>query len=289
MIRTPFMFSFSETEVANYKVIGLGKTGCSALKMLNDENISFVSIDYNLKAETETERVAFDLHDENMIDCLEGKLDCPWFAVLLVDLNDDFPQDKLFAIAECIKNQSSFSVAICINKSQKENDDSIVSALQDKIDSCFLLSQDCLKHLMTRLRQFRRDISNPFILACLCQSLFDLLSDDGVYAIDHYDLKFLLSDKGIAGIGLGIGQGKNRAKEAFLQAFKSPALQRHEGSRAGSILACVYAPPGKQVEELEEISTAFDVLEPEDFLADLHVREHMGENFVVILIATGLF
>jgi len=286
------MFSFSDTEVANYKVIGLGKTGCSALKMLNDQNISFVSIDYDLKAGSgtgESERVAFNFHDENMIHCFEDTLDCPWIAVLLVDLNDDFPQDSLFTITECIKSQSSFSVAICISKNQKEIDGSAVCALQNKVDSCFLLTHDCLKHYMTRLRQFHRDISNPSILAYFCQSLFDLLADDGVYAIDHYDLKNLLGDKGIAGIGLGIGRGKNRAKEAFLQALKSPFLQQPEGERVNEILACVYGPPGTQIEELEEISTVLDVLEPDEFLADLHVRENLSGFFVVIVIVTGLF
>jgi len=285
------MFSSSNTEVANYKVIGLGKTGCSALKMLNDKHISFVSIDYDLKVELEvdeSERIAFNINDENMIHSFEEKLDCPWFAVLLVDLNDDFPQDKLFAIAECIKNQSSFSVVICISENQKEIEDSVVYALQNKVDSCFLLTQDCLKHIMTRLRQFRLNISNPFVLAYLCQSLFDLLSDDGVYAIDHHDLTVLLSDKGIAGIGLGVGRGKNRAKEAFRQALKSPALQQFDGGRVGEVLVCVYAPPGTRIEELEEISTAIDELGAM-FLADLHENKHLRDELIVILVVTRTF
>jgi len=279
-------------EIPCYKVIGLGKTGCSALDMVSGENISFISIDYDLKSgigADELEMSVFDFHDENMTHCFEEKLLCPWFAVLIIDLNDDFPQDKLFAIAESIKSGSSFSVAICISENEKVLNDSIASSLHNKVDSCFFLTQECLKHFMITLSQSCRGISNTFVLAYLCQSLFDLLLDDGTYSVDHYDLKFLLGDKGIAGIGLGVGQGENRAKEALMQALKCPALQRSKGEQANEILACTYGPPGTQIEELEEISTVLNLLEPDTFLADLHAREGLGENFVVILIVTGIF
>ncbi len=57
------------------------------------------------------------------------------------------------------------------------------------------------------------------------QGITDLITESGVINLDFADVKTVMSDRGIAHMGVGVGRGENRVIDAVKEAIGSPLLE----------------------------------------------------------------
>lgn len=120
------------------------------------------------------------------------------------------------------------------------------------------------------------------------QGISDLISEEALINVDFADVKSVMTDRGIAHMGVGHGTGENRAKEAVTAAVESPLLETTI-SGAKAILLYVAGGYDLGMQEVSEIATA--VQEQADKEAILifgsAVSEEMKDEVSVTVIATG--
>ena len=120
------------------------------------------------------------------------------------------------------------------------------------------------------------------------QGISDLISEEALINVDFADVKSVMTDRGIAHMGVGHGTGENRAKDAVTAAVESPLLETTI-SGAKAILLYVAGGYDLGMQEVSEIATA--VQEQADKEAILifgsAVSEEMKDEVSVTVIATG--
>lgn len=120
------------------------------------------------------------------------------------------------------------------------------------------------------------------------QGISDLISDFALINVDFADVKSVMTDRGIAHMGVGHGSGENRAKEAVTAAIESPLL---ETTIAGARAILLYVSGGYDLGMLEVNEIASMVEEQADREAILifgaAVSEEMNDEIAITVIATG--
>ena len=120
------------------------------------------------------------------------------------------------------------------------------------------------------------------------QGISDLISDFALINVDFADVKSVMTDRGIAHMGVGRGSGENRAKDAVTSAIESPLL---ETTIAGARAILLYVSGGYDLGMLEVNEIASLVEEQADREAILifgaAVSEEMNDEVAITVIATG--
>lgn len=120
------------------------------------------------------------------------------------------------------------------------------------------------------------------------QGITDLISDFALINVDFADVKSVMTDRGVAHMGVDRGSGENRAKEAVKAAIESPLL---ETSISGARAILLYVSGGYDLGMLEINEVASMVEEKADDDAILifgaAVSEDMEDEIAITVIATG--
>ncbi|MDY2959545.1 MAG: cell division protein FtsZ [Hornefia sp.] len=120
------------------------------------------------------------------------------------------------------------------------------------------------------------------------QGISDLISDFALINVDFADVRSVMTDRGIAHMGVGHGTGEDRAKEAVTAAIESPLLEtRISGAKA----ILLYVSGGYDLGMMEVNEIASLVEEQADNEAILifgaSVSEEMNNEISITVIATG--
>lgn len=120
------------------------------------------------------------------------------------------------------------------------------------------------------------------------QGISDLISDFALINVDFADVRSVMTDRGIAHMGVGHGTGEDRAKQAVQAAIESPLLEtRISGARA----ILLYVSGGYDLGMMEVNEIASLVEEQADSEAILifgaAISEEMNNEIAITVIATG--
>jgi cell division protein FtsZ len=119
------------------------------------------------------------------------------------------------------------------------------------------------------------------------QGICEVITNPGLVNVDFADLKTIMSNKGIAHMGVGHGSGKNRAEEAVKNAVNSPLL---ETSVDGAMSVLINYCGNLSMQEMEKASSliysAVDV-DAEIIIGATIPDESMKDEITVTVIATG--
>ena len=120
------------------------------------------------------------------------------------------------------------------------------------------------------------------------QGISDLISDFALINVDFADVRSVMTDRGVAHMGVGHGSGEDRAKEAVKAAIESPLLEtRIDGAKA----ILLYVSGGYDLGMMEVNEIASLVEEQADNEAILifgaSVSEEMNNEISITVIATG--
>ncbi|RAU91321.1 cell division protein FtsZ [Paenibacillus sp. YN15] len=164
-----------------------------------------------------------------------------------------------------------------------------IAALKEKVDTLIVIPNDRLLEIIDKktpmMEAFR--VADNVLLQGV-QGISDLIMVPGLINLDFADVKTIMSERGSALMGIGVGSGENRAADAARKAIQSPLLETSiEGARGvimnitGGINMSLY-----EVNEAAEIVSA--AADPEvNVIFGAIIDESLKDEIKVTVIATG--
>ncbi|MBR4409798.1 MAG: cell division protein FtsZ [Firmicutes bacterium] len=164
-----------------------------------------------------------------------------------------------------------------------------ISFLKKYVDSLVIVPNDkllanCEKNTsMIQAFQMADDVLRQGV-----QGISDLISEHALINVDFADVKSVMTDRGVAHMGVGHASGDDRAKNAVKAAIESPLL---ETTIAGAKAILLYVAGGYDLGMLEVSQLATMVQEQADedciLIFGAAVDESMEDEISVTVIATG--
>lgn len=165
-----------------------------------------------------------------------------------------------------------------------------VEELKKVVDSLIVIPNDRLVGLagknMSILDAFK---PSDDVLRQAVQGISDLITTSGLINVDFADVKSVMSERGMAMMGIGLAQGEKRASEAAQQAISSPLLEDIDISGAKGVLVNISGSSNMTMEEFDEASRIVHekVHEDANIIVGLVINEELGDQIKITAIATG--
>ncbi|MCK5912473.1 MAG: cell division protein FtsZ, partial [Desulfuromusa sp.] len=127
------------------------------------------------------------------------------------------------------------------------------------------------------------------VLRQAVQGISDLITTEGLINVDFADVRTVMSNRGMAMMGIGMAEGERRAAEAAHSAISSPLLEEVDISGAMGVLVNISGSSSMTMEEFEEASTIIHekVHEDANIIVGLVIDEDLGDKIKITAIATG--
>lgn len=122
------------------------------------------------------------------------------------------------------------------------------------------------------------------------QGISELITRQGLINVDFADVRTVMSEMGMAMMGTGVAQGKDRAKEAAEQAVSSPLLDDIDLTGAKGVLVNVTAGLDLAIGEFDEVGNIIKGFAHDDAVVVVGtvIDPSMSNELRVTLVATGL-
>ena len=164
-----------------------------------------------------------------------------------------------------------------------------LSELRGCVDTIITIPNSKLREVeenITLLEAFRR--ADEILLQAV-QGITDLITTPGVINLDFADVTTVMKGRGVALMGIGMGEGPDAASKAMREALDYKLLE--ENSITGAKAALINVTGGANM-QLGQIEDAIGMIEEEsDDNADIIwgnvIREDFGDRIMVTVIATG--
>jgi cell division protein FtsZ len=164
-----------------------------------------------------------------------------------------------------------------------------ISELADKVDTLIIIENDRLLQVVEK----KTPLSEAFkmaddVLRQGVQGITDLITVPGIVNLDFADVRTIMRDAGSALMGIGIGQGENRAAEAARTAVSSPLLESSIDGATGILLNIT----GPSDLGLFEVNEAAEVVtgaadQNANVIFGAVIDDQVGADVRVTVIATG--
>ncbi|MBM3382053.1 MAG: cell division protein FtsZ [Betaproteobacteria bacterium] len=127
------------------------------------------------------------------------------------------------------------------------------------------------------------------VLLNAVKGISDIINIPGRVNVDFADVRTIMSEMGMALMGIGTASGQNRAVEAARAAINSPLLEDVDIEGATGILINITGSSEMTLHEISEASTLIQeaVHEDANIIFGSVVDESMGDTLRVTVIATG--
>jgi cell division protein FtsZ len=201
-------------------------------------------------------------------------------------------------IAEVAKGLGALTVAIVTKpfnfegKRRRRIAEEGLKELSDKVDSLIAIPNQRLLSVVERQTSFVESfkMADEVLLHAL-KSISDLITVPGLINLDFADVKTIMSERGMAFMGIGIGSGEDRAKEAAKKAISSPLLEDISISGARGLLINI---AGSSTMSLHEVDEAISLIQQEshdddesNIIFGAVIDDSLGEKIQITVIATG--
>ncbi|MCX7823786.1 MAG: cell division protein FtsZ [Syntrophobacterales bacterium] len=166
-----------------------------------------------------------------------------------------------------------------------------LARLQDVVDTLITIPNDRLVTLADKRASFLEMFKKADdILYYAVKGISDLIVTPGYINVDFNDVKTVMSERGMALMGTGVGRGENRAVEAAQQAISSPLLEDISIKGARAVLVNITASPDMAMHEFEEASSIIhSEVDPEaNINIGMAFDPEIGDELRITVIATGI-
>ncbi|HEX7380750.1 MAG TPA: cell division protein FtsZ [Nevskiaceae bacterium] len=166
-----------------------------------------------------------------------------------------------------------------------------IKELQQRVDSLIVIPNEKLRLVLggsvTLLNGFKA--AND-VLQNAVQGISDLITRPGMINVDFADVKTVMSNRGMAMMGLGSAQGEDRAQKAVEAALASPLLDDLELTGARGILVNITCDDTLTLDELELINNRiFEIASDEaEMKSGTSFDPSLNGELRVTVVATGL-
>lgn len=164
-----------------------------------------------------------------------------------------------------------------------------IASLKEKVDTLIVIPNDRLLEIVdkkTPMIEAFREADN--VLRQGVQGISDLIMVPGLINLDFADVKTIMTERGSALMGIGLGSGENRAADAAKKAIMSPLLETSIEGAKGVIMNIT----GGANLSLYEVNEAAEIVigasDPEvNVIFGAIIDENFKEEIKVTVIATG--
>ena len=199
-------------------------------------------------------------------------------------------------IAEVAREMGILTVAVVTKpfdfegRRKKQLAEEGIAKLRAAVDTLITIPNQHLLKIVER----RTPIKEAFLIADDVlrqgvQGISDLITKPGEINIDFADVKTIMNGRGDALMGIGVGNGENRAVDAATNAINNPLLEDARIEGAKGILVNVSGGVDFSLSEYEEVLNIITANADDDALiiAGSAVDELMDNEVKVTVIATG--
>ncbi|GFO56070.1 cell division protein FtsZ [Geomonas sp. Red276] len=199
-------------------------------------------------------------------------------------------------IAEVAREQGALTVGVVTKPFTREGRQRLakgedgIKELKKHVDSLIVIPNDRLLGLagksMSILDAFK---PSDDVLRQAVQGISDLITQSGLINVDFADVKSIMSERGMAMMGIGLGNGENRAIDAAVRAISSPLLEDIDISGAKGVLVNISGSASMTMDEFDAASKIIHekVHEDANIIIGLVIDESLGETIKITAIATG--
>jgi cell division protein FtsZ len=199
-------------------------------------------------------------------------------------------------IAQIARDQGALTVGIVTRpfdfegKVKQRLAEEGIEKLRKSVDTLIVIPNQHLLKLVDR----RTPIKQAFIMADdvlrqAVQGISDLITHPGIINIDFADVKTTMEGQGDAIMGIGTGEGDNRAVDAATDAINNPLLEDSHIEGANHILINITGSEELTLLEVEEIVNIVTANADPDALIiyGTAIDNSYGDRISVTVIATG--
>lgn len=199
-------------------------------------------------------------------------------------------------IAEVARSMGALTVGVVTKPFSREGRQRLakgedgIKELKKHVDSLIVIPNDRLLGLagksMSILDAFK---PSDDVLRQAVQGISDLITTSGLINVDFADVKAIMSERGMAMMGIGMGSGENRAVDAATRAISSPLLEDIDISGAKGVLVNISGSSAMTMDEFDAASRIIHekVHEDANIIVGLVIDEELGDVIKVTAIATG--
>ncbi|RYY79841.1 MAG: cell division protein FtsZ [Moraxellaceae bacterium] len=166
-----------------------------------------------------------------------------------------------------------------------------IDELEKHVDSLIIIPNQKLLSVYGDISMKEAFKKADDVLLNAVRSIFDLVVNHGHINLDFADLKTAMSTRGYAMMGIGIGRGEDRARQAAEQAIRSPLLDQVRLENAKGLLINITSADDVKPREIDIISEVVgqiaDLDEGDIFYGTVFDPDARDELRVTV-IATGL-
>lgn len=164
-----------------------------------------------------------------------------------------------------------------------------LAAMRDCVDTLVTIPNDRLLQIADK----KTTMVDAFkmadeVLVQGVQGVTDLILVPGLINLDFADLKTIMSDRGIAHMGIGFGEGENKAEDAAVSAMRSPLLETTiEGAKA--VLINVTSSSDLTMIEISQAASMItEAVDPDaNIIIGSVIDESLQDKIKLTVIATG--
>ncbi len=300
------------------KVVGVGGGGCNAVNRMIDSGlggISFIAVNTDLqvlrrsKAETTIqigEKLTKGLgaggnpeigqkSAEESLERIEEILQGSDMVFITAGMGGGTGTGAAPIIAKAAKNAGALTVGVVTKpftfegKKRREHADLGIKFLKNYVDSLVVVPNDKLLQIANKETSMVEAFGMADeVLKQGVEGISTLISDDGLINLDFADVKTVMSDRGIAHMGVGQAKGEGRLQTAIKNAVESPLLETSiKGARA--VLLNVMGGYDMGMLEVNEAADFINKEADDDaiIIFGASVREDLADEIRVTVIATG--
>lgn len=163
-----------------------------------------------------------------------------------------------------------------------------ISNLKNAVDTLIIIPNDRLLDVVGKASLVESFRVADDVLRQGIQGISDLIAVPGLINLDFADLRAIMSEKGMAHMGIGIASGDNRSVEAAKQAVASPLL---ETSINGATSVIMNISGGSELGLQEVHEAAMHIQQNAEHGANIIfgaiIDDEMGDKVRITVIATG--
>ena len=311
-------FEVSEQSTAQIKVIGVGGGGSNAVNRMIDaglNGVSFMAINTDKqalsgsKAETKLQigekltkglgaganpEVGQKAAEENIED-LTKFIAGSDMVFITAGMGGGTGTGAAPIIAKAAKDLGVLTVGVVTKpftfegKKRKDHAELGIKFLKKYVDSLVVVPNDRLLQVAEKnTSMLEAFVMADEVLKQGVQGISDLIAEAGLINLDFADVKTVMSDRGIAHMGVGRGRGEARVQEAVKAAIESPLLETSiNGAKA--ILLNIMGGYDLGMLEVNEAADQIEKAADKDAIVifGASVKEDMHDEIIITVIATG--
>jgi cell division protein FtsZ len=306
------------SNIAKIKVIGVGGGGCNAVNRMIDSGLSgiefwTVNTDAQALLNTTTEnrlqigqkltrglgaggnpaigqKAAEESRDEIAASLEEADL-----VFITAGMGGGTGTGAAPVVAEIAKESGALTVGVVTRpftfegRRRTGQADEGIEAFQSRVDTLIVIPNDRLLSVISEQTPVQEAFqSADDILRQGVQGISDIIMIPGLVNVDFADVRAVMADAGSALMGIGMGSGKSRAREAAIAAISSPLLESSIDGASGAVFNIT----GGGDLTLHEVNSAaeiiYEAVDPNaNIIFGAVIDERMQGEVQITVIATG--